>query len=117
MEKKRRLIGKINILEVISEEIVLKDYNDLLDLLTEAWVEGILLHKRNVAPEFFDLSTGVAGEILNKITTYRLKFAVVGNFDEYPGEAIHAFIRESNRKGDILFVENIDAVLDIWGEK
>jgi hypothetical protein len=63
-----------------------------------------LLFNEGVLPEaFFDLSTGVAGELLNKTATYRLRLAcVVPDLSPYSSK-FQAFVREANRGGEIRF--------------
>lgn len=38
---------------------------------------GLLLDESQIAPEFFDLRTGFAGEVLQKFTNYRALLAIV----------------------------------------
>jgi hypothetical protein len=40
-------------------------------------VDCALLHAENLTENFFDLSSGEAGEILQKLRTYRIRIAVV----------------------------------------
>jgi len=38
------------------------------------------LNKSAICDDFFDLSTGLAGEILQKFVNYHVKIAIVGDF-------------------------------------
>jgi hypothetical protein len=38
---------------------------------------GLVLDEKNLSPEFFDLKTGLAGQVLQKFVNYRTKLAVV----------------------------------------
>jgi hypothetical protein len=38
---------------------------------------GLILDERDIAPEFFDLRTGFAGELLQKFTNYRARLAIL----------------------------------------
>ncbi|HJP95860.1 MAG TPA: DUF4180 domain-containing protein [Candidatus Saccharimonadales bacterium] len=38
---------------------------------------GLLLTANDLAPEFFDLRTGLAGELFQKFTNYRVRVAIV----------------------------------------
>ncbi|MFC3833046.1 MULTISPECIES: DUF4180 domain-containing protein [Deinococcus] len=40
-------------------------------------VDGLILTEHDVAPEFFDLRSGLAGETFQKFTNYRVPVAVV----------------------------------------
>jgi len=63
-----------------------------------------LLFNEGVLPEdFFDLSTGVAGELLGKTAIYRLRLAcVVSELSAYSAQ-FQAFVREANRGNEIGF--------------
>jgi hypothetical protein len=57
---------------------------DLLDLFATASYKydcgGLIVQKESLIEDFFDLRTGVAGELLQKCSNYRVPFAVVGDF-------------------------------------
>jgi hypothetical protein len=38
---------------------------------------GLILDEQQLSPEFFDLRTGFAGEVLQKFTNYRARLAIV----------------------------------------
>ena len=38
---------------------------------------GLLLHESQLGPIFFDLATGLAGEVFQKFTNYRVRLALV----------------------------------------
>jgi hypothetical protein len=38
---------------------------------------GLILDETRLAPEFFDLRTGLAGEVLQKFTNYRARLAIL----------------------------------------
>lgn len=40
-------------------------------------IRAVLLYPENLTPRFFDLSSGEAGAILQKLRSYRLRIAVV----------------------------------------
>ena len=50
----------------------------------EAGASALLVDKAAVAEDFFILSTGLAGEILEKFIQYRIKMAVYGDFSAIP---------------------------------
>lgn len=53
--------------------------------------------------DFFILSTGIAGEILQKFINYHLKIAIVGDYSRYTSKPLKDFIYESNNGNSILF--------------
>ena len=97
---------KIAVVETAAQEIVLRDTASALDLAVslqyERQIDRIVIGKEAVTEEFFILSTGVAGEILQKFTNYGIKMAIFGDFSHYTSKPLQDFIRESNR-GDLFF--------------
>ena len=70
----------------------------------ETGARRIALPKNLVAEEFFILSSGMAGEILQKYINYHVKMAVWGDFSRYTSKPLHDFIYESNQGNDFFFV-------------
>jgi hypothetical protein len=54
-----------------------QDATLLLEACFSADARAVLLHPENVTPQFFDLSSGEAGEILDKLRRYRVHLALV----------------------------------------
>src|SRR5512133_3690192 len=80
---------------------------DILDLMADARYNDsgcMILHEEDLGTEFFDLKTGIAGEILQKFSNYRMRLSIVGDFKEIKSKSLADFIRESNRTGIITFV-------------
>lgn len=86
---------------VSSADPILTDPQSALDLVMsvryETGAERIVLNKQAVCGDFFVLSTGLAGEILQKFMNYRVKAAVYGDFSHYTSKPLRDFIYESNR--------------------
>ncbi|WOK07111.1 DUF4180 domain-containing protein [Imperialibacter roseus] len=100
----------VDIAEVISNELTIKDAQDALDVLANCSYQGadnIIWHEKNIAAAFFDLRTGLAGEVLQKFSNYRARLAIVGDFSKYESKALRDFIFESNRQGRISFVGSV----------
>lgn len=80
---------------IYSEECILKDAQSALDFIMsmkyETDCERIALNKKAIAEEFFILSTGLAGEILQKFINYGIKFAVYGDFFQIYKQAPEGF--------------------------
>ena len=97
----------------------LEGVQDFVDLLGNAYyqeVNKIIIKEENLGNDFFDLKSGVAGEILQKFSNYRVKLAIVGSFKDIQSKSLRDFIRESNKMGRILFVENINEALQKMGQ-
>lgn len=69
----------------------------------EAGVSRIAFDKRVLGEDFFILSTGVAGEILQKFVNYHVKAAVFGDYSRYTSKPLRDFIYESNNGRDFFF--------------
>ena len=59
---------------------------------------------------FFQLSTGLAGAVLQKFVNYRIQLAVVGDVSAWSAssKALHDFIVEANRGRSTWFVADLD---------
>lgn len=107
MEIEIHQINNIKIAEVTAENIVITNAEDGLDLLGNLYfqdVDRIIIQEKSITPDFFDLKTGIAGELLQKFSNYRVRLAIVGDFSSYQGKSIKDFIYESNKLGQINFV-------------
>jgi hypothetical protein len=109
-------LNNTKIAEVISDETIISTAEDGLDLLGNLYYQGfdcIVLYENNVTPDFFDLKNGIAGEILQKFSTYRVRLAIVGDFSKYSSKSLTDFIYESNRGKHINFVNSTTEALKI----
>ncbi len=67
--------------------------------------DGLILSKDQIHPDFFELKTRLAGDILQKFSTYGYKLIITGDFNRATmKESLAAFVRESHRIGNIRFV-------------
>ena len=102
------------IAEITPESGLINGVDEMLDILADSWhngCHGIILHEGNLTRDFFDLKSGVAGEILQKFSNYRTKLAIIGDFSEIRSKSLRDFIRESNNRGTINFVPSITEAL------
>ncbi|NJK96918.1 MAG: DUF4180 domain-containing protein [Bacteroidales bacterium] len=100
--------------EISSETVIITNTLDALDLMADCQYRGaeiIILYANNLIPAFFDLKTGIAGDILQKFSTYRMKLAIIGDFSKYSSKSLNDFIYESNKGGQILFVASLNEAL------
>ncbi|MCE7043898.1 DUF4180 domain-containing protein [Dyadobacter sp. CY312] len=102
--------NEIKIAEVTFDGILIANAEDGLDLLGNLYyqdVDRIIIHEKNISSDFFDLKTGIAGEILQKFSNYRVRLAIVGDFSAYQSKSIRDFIFESNKFRQINFVASV----------
>lgn len=107
--------NNVKIAELSSDKKLITDVESALDLamtvLYETGAHRILLNKKNVAEEFFILSSGIAGEILQKFMNYNIKAAFYGDYSKYTSKPLKDFIYESNKGNDFFFAaEKEDAI-------
>ncbi len=93
---------------ISSDEKLIVDTQSALDLaMTVKYETGttkIAIHKSAVCEEFFILSSGMAGEILQKFINYHVKLAIYGDYSQYTSKPLKDFIYESNNGIDFFFV-------------
>lgn len=103
------------IAELVGEGLAMQDERGALDLLAQAGelgAQAILLREEHLPPAFFDLSSKLAGDILNKFAVYRFQLAILGDFEKYQSRSLQAFIRESNRGRVVCFAQSREQALD-----
>jgi hypothetical protein len=105
------------IIEIISDQIILKNGDDAIDIMGNVNTDHIVVNDYNLDPDFFDLSSQIAGEILQKFTNYNIKLAIIGDFGKYPSNTLKDFIYECNKVKDHLFVKSAEEAIKIWQEK
>jgi hypothetical protein len=114
MELKVFEVKQSRIAEIISNEVVINNPQDALDVIAEAGAQGaqrIILYEQNMPPAFFDLQTRLAGEVLQKHANYRVKVAIVGEFEKFNSKSLRAFILESNRGNLVFFVPDRETAI------
>ncbi|WP_400190203.1 DUF4180 domain-containing protein [Hymenobacter sp. B81] len=114
MEISAHEINDLKIAEVVSDEVVIQTAADGLDLLGNVYYQGfdgLLLHQHQLTPDFFALRTGVAGEILQKFSNYRVRLAIVGDFSYYTSQSLRDFMAESNQGRQVSFVSTREEAL------
>jgi len=94
---------------------VINDLQSAIDLMMtvkyETGIKNIVLSKELVVDKFFILTSGLAGEILQKFINYQTKFAIYGDYSKYTSKPLKDFIYESNSGKDIFFIENEDEAI------
>jgi len=100
--------------EILPETLRIENSQDMLDIMADAGYNGcdsLIIHAQTLTKDFFDLKTKLAGEILQKISNYRMRLAIVGDFTDIESKSLRDFIRESNGRGIICFVESVEEAL------
>ena len=102
---------------VESDIIAITDAQSALDILMttkyEANTNNIVIDKKLIAEDFFILSSGLAGEILQKYINYGGRIAIYGDYSGYTSEPLKDFIYESNKGKNVFFVSTKDDAVDM----
>ena len=106
---------KDKVVEVVSDDIVIKSEQDALDLIANIGylydTRKIILHKDNFCEEFFILQSGIAGAVMQKFSNYRVQAAIVGKITER-SKSLNAFIEECNRTKQVIFTDDVTTALN-----
>ncbi|MDD2313240.1 MAG: DUF4180 domain-containing protein [Proteiniphilum sp.] len=120
MKIKTHEINDARIAEITSDPLLIKTLEDGLGLLGNIYYQGfdkMIIHEQSITPDFFDLKNGIAGEILQKFSNYRMPLAIVGDFTQYESKSIKDFIRESNQHKQVIFVRSVDEAIRVFSGK
>lgn len=103
--------GNSKVAIVDSSDIIIHDVQDALDLMASIYYNNnecykIMINKSNITKDFFELKTGLAGEVLQKYVNYNVKLAIVGEFDEYNSKSLKDFIYECNNGKQVFFLKD-----------
>jgi hypothetical protein len=102
------------IAEVTKGSVKISSSSDMLDIMGDVSYYGcsrVIVHSDSFDAGFFDLRTGIAGEILQKFSNYRMRLAIIGDFSHLTGRSWRDFIRESNRGKTVNFLSSIDEAI------
>lgn len=105
------------VLVVGDDHPTVRDARGVLALIGEGMAADagtIAVPVDNLAPSFFHLRSGFAGEVLQKLATYRFTLAVLGDISAHTAAsaAFRDFVREANRGSAVLFVDGLTAIVD-----
>jgi len=99
------------LIELTEVDTVISSAQDFLQLMMNLPADIIILHKENLAESFFDLRSGLAGELLQKVSNYSRQLALVGDFSVYNSKSLHDFIYESNKSNRVVFVATVEEAI------
>lgn len=97
-------------------DLIIADENDILDLIVfcgENETHRILFHYENLSPDFFDLKTGLAGLLFQKLANYHLQAAVLVSLEKIQNPRVKELIYECNRGHQIRFYED-KSLAEAW---
>lgn len=91
---------------------------DLVGDAMAAQASMIAIPVSRLGAAFFQLRSGVAGTVVQKIVTYRIKLAIVGDITEplTASGALRDWVYECNRGNEVCFVPSLDALATRLGD-
>lgn len=109
------------ILYIESNGLPITDPQSALDCIMTAQYEtgcrSMILDKDAICEDFYKLSSGLAGEILQKFINYHIKLAIVGDFSQYTSKPLQDFMYECNKGKDTFFVDNLNRAIEKLSNK
>ena len=101
------------VVELRAEGTLLESDRDAVDIIaaaSEHRPEFIVIPTERLGEDFFRLRTKVAGEIIQKFLTYRLRVVILGDISKYlsVSSALRDFVFECNSGAHVWFVTNLE---------
>lgn len=91
----------------------IQTHREFFEHLMEAPTRTVSVHRDHIHDSFFDLKTGFAGEVLQKVSNYRKRLILLGDFSRVESRSLRDFIYECNRGGQVLFVTSLEQALEL----
>ncbi len=109
-------VNDLTLFFVAADGPALCSEQDALDLLGETYgteTDMIVVPVVRLAPEFFDLSTKLAGHFIQKMQNYQMRLVILGDISVpmARSKALTDFVGETNRRGHHLFAPDRDALV------
>ncbi len=105
-------INHNEIIEVQDKSLVIDTAHQFLELMFNLPSDRVVFSKENFTESFFDLRSGLAGEILQKVSNHAAKLGIVGDFSVYESKSLRDFIYESNKSNNVVFVSTVEDALN-----
>ncbi len=89
-----------------------KDFLDIISVCGEHLCARLLVHAALLPDEFYDLKTGLAGELLQKLVNYRINAAFIVEAEKAGKGRFNEMMIETNRGWQFFFCHKRDAAVD-----
>jgi hypothetical protein len=116
--EKQRLMNVVShdvngtqIAEMQSKGIIIRSARDAADVikqLLERGIKKLILHEKNLCPEMWQVSNGLAEAILKEFNNSGVNIALVGEFDIYKSKSLQELIQKHNLGKQAVFVGNVE---------
>ncbi|MDR1157019.1 MAG: DUF4180 domain-containing protein [Oscillospiraceae bacterium] len=105
-----KTIGDLAVIH--SDTPLITDAQSALDLIASVGFEydvtKIAINKAAISEDFYRLSTGLAGQVVQKFVNYGYRLAIIGNFSGYTSKPLRDYIYECNNGRHLNFVADED---------
>jgi hypothetical protein len=93
----------------------LENERDIGTFLGAAWdgdAAMVAIPVARLSPDFFQLSTRLAGEVAQKFVNYRMQLAIIGDISARcaGSKALRDFVHEANRGRALWFLDDLEAL-------
>lgn len=103
--------NNLKIVHILELEYIISESQQFLDLITTLGYEHdtnyYAIEKYLLAPKFFDLTSGLAGDIMQKCMIYGIKVQVIGDYSHIESKAFKDLMYECNQQGNFTFVNEL----------
>lgn len=91
-----------------------RDVNDWISAAWDAEAQLVVVPASRLNDEFFQLSTRIAGGIIQKFVNYRSQLVIIGDISRWiaGSNALRDFVYEANKGREIWFLPDLDALAE-----
>ncbi|HRD05997.1 MAG: DUF4180 domain-containing protein [Saprospiraceae bacterium] len=100
--------------EVTAQGLLFDNPEQVVQCMVYLYYQGyekIIFYQHHFPADFFQLSNGKLGEVLQKFSNFRMRLAIIGDFQNLQSQSLTDFIRESNRGNWAHFVSSLENAL------
>lgn len=92
---------------------LLTDASMFLDFAMSTGSPILAISQGSLPPSFYDLKSGLAGEIFQKAANYRVQLIIIGDFEKIESKSFRDLIWETNQRGQVVFTSSFETGLDL----
>jgi hypothetical protein len=91
-----------------------RDVNDWISAAWDADAKLVVVSVSRLNEEFFQLSTRIAGGIIQKFVNYRAQLVIIGDISRWVdgSNALRDFVYEANKGREVWFLPDLDALAE-----
>ena len=92
--------------------ISIKSLDDVTDAVGASLGRGLILAEQDLGPAFFELRTGLAGELMQKFVNYHVQVAIIVPTPEVHGDRFAELAHEHATHPTVRFVRSFDEAIN-----